>query len=56
LAWLENHVFIFQALCIKLSPGENNADQFQRSPMRISQAIIEFKTRLCKDESLRKIV
>jgi chromosomal replication initiation ATPase DnaA len=32
------------------------AEHFRRSPMRISQAIIEFETRLREDESLRKIV
>jgi hypothetical protein len=31
------------------------AEHFRRSPMRISQAIIEFETRLGKDESLRKM-
>ena len=30
------------------------AEHFQRSPMRISQAIIEFENRLRGDESLRK--
>jgi len=32
------------------------ADHFRRSPMRISQSIIEFETRLGRDESLRKVV
>ena len=32
------------------------AEHFCRSPMRISQAIIEFETRLRNDELLRKIV
>ena len=32
------------------------ADHFRRSPMRISQSIIEFEKRLGKDESLRKVV
>ena len=31
------------------------AEHFQRSPMRISQAIIEFENRLRVDESLRKM-
>jgi hypothetical protein len=31
------------------------AEHFQRSPMRISQAIIEFESRLRGDDSLRKI-
>ena len=31
------------------------AEHFQRNPMRISQAIIEFKNRLRADEVLRKI-
>jgi len=30
------------------------AEHFRRSPMRISQAIIEVEKRLCKDESFRK--
>ena len=30
-------------------------EHFQRSPMRISQAIIEFENRLRRDESLGKI-
>jgi hypothetical protein len=32
------------------------AEHFRRSPMRISQAIIEFETRRGNDESLRKMV
>jgi CRISPR/Cas system CSM-associated protein Csm4 (group 5 of RAMP superfamily) len=31
------------------------AEHFQRSPMRISQAIIEFENRLRGDDSLRKM-
>jgi len=31
-------------------------EHFERSPMRMSQAIIEFETELRKDESLRKLV
>ena len=31
------------------------AERFQRSPMRISQAIIEFENKLRGDESLRKM-
>ena len=35
--------------------GKDIAQHFQRSPMRISQAIIEFESRLHGDDSLRKI-
>jgi len=42
-----------QAIVIK---GKRHCGTFSESPMRISHAIIEFETKLRKEESLRKRV